>query len=165
MMKTTTPLALLALLALATAGCTGSDGDNTDSPVVINEFTSSDDDAVELYNRSDADVDLSGWILTDDAFVMAHYDSTADEEKYVFPTGTVLAPGQYLLLTKGDGEDQHPFGIKSGGETLTLINADGDKMDQVTYQTDQAVDSFCRVPDGGDDWQTCAATFGDANAL
>lgn len=165
MMKAAKPLVLMGLLALAAAGCTDTGTDDTASPVVINEFTSSDDDTVELYNRSDADVDLSGWILTDDAFVMEHYDSTADEEKYVFPTGTVLAPGQYLLLTKGDGEDQHPFGIKSGGETLTLISADGEKMDQVTYQTDQAADSFCRLPDGSDAWQTCGATFGDSNGL
>lgn len=154
-----TPFGLLSTLLAGGCDPAAASGPS----VVINEFTSANDDDIELYNPTDAPVDLSGWILTDDAFVIATYDPAVDEEKYVFPAGTTLPAGGYLVLKKGEDAGEHPFGVSSDGETLTLIDASGAVVDQVTFQKDQAVTSFCRVPDGGDAWQRCAATFGAAN--
>src|SRR5262249_39234236 len=58
--------------------------------IVINEFLAHTDDPqldfVELYNRSNGPVDISGWILTDDS----------DIEKFIVPAGTVLAAHGFI---------------------------------------------------------------------
>ncbi|MCH8044395.1 MAG: lamin tail domain-containing protein [Planctomycetes bacterium] len=50
-------------------------------------FAKSEEEWIELYNRSDSDVDLSGWRL-DDAV------------GFVFPPNTTLAAGEYLVVAK-----------------------------------------------------------------
>ena len=49
-------------------------------------YAESDEEWIELYNRGTAPVDLGGWTLRD----------AVDHE---FPAGTVLGPGQYLVVT------------------------------------------------------------------
>src|SRR5687767_13581618 len=50
-------------------------------------------DWIELYNRGDAFADLSGWHLTDDA----------DElDRWTFPAGIGLAPGEYRIVFASD---------------------------------------------------------------
>ena len=155
---------LVSFIALVTAGSGCTDpADDAGQTVVINELTSSESDDIELFNATDTEVDISSWILTDDAFVMANYDAAVDDKKYVFPEGTIVPAGGYLTVVKGDESGQHPFGVKSEGETLTLIKSNGDLADQVTFQEDQAEISYCRVPDGSLTWQRCTATFGAAN--
>lgn len=132
--------------------------------VAINEIEAVDD-RVELHNASTEPVDLSGWILTD-KFTDAGYDPATDAEKLVFAPGTELAPGGYLVVAKGGLAGQHPFGLASDGDTVTLVQADLTMVDQVTYGPEQAEISFCALPDGPDGMWTadCTPTFGAANA-
>ncbi len=135
----------------------------SDSSVVINELESTTDQ-IELYNAGPGEVDISGWILTDDQ-VDANYDPDLDLEKLVFPPGTTLAADAFLVSPPGDLPGQHPFGLAGSGDTVTLLDADLALVGQVSYGNDQASTSYCRVPDGpGGAWMAdCTPTPGAAN--
>lgn len=137
----------------------------TESMVVINEFSSASPDPIELYNAGEEDVDISGWILTDDlASPGDRYDPDADEEELLFPDGTILEAGAYLVVDEGDIPN-HPFGLSGGGDVIALMDADLTVVDFIEYGDGEADDSFCRVPDGpGGDWTSgCTPSFGEAN--
>jgi len=138
--------------------------------VVLNEVTSKGaltgpyadlGDAIELYNAGGADADLTGWKLSDDPTFPL-------EKTYVFPPGSTLKGGAYLVLVEIDKvslEGQLPFGISaSNEETLTLASASDVMADQLIVQGADAELSYCRLPDGTGAWQTCDQTLGGANA-
>ncbi|MCU0781177.1 MAG: CotH kinase family protein, partial [Akkermansiaceae bacterium] len=72
-------------------------------------------DLIELHNAGTAAADLTGWGLTDNA-ALSH--------KYTFPPGTVLGPGQYILVHASAStavpEPKTGFALKAEGDTLTL---------------------------------------------
>ncbi len=86
---------------------------------------------IELYNRGEQEVDLSGWQLV-------------DAVAYRFPTGTRLAPDGFLVIAN-DAEAlaaEHPeievLGDFSGrlgndGERILLLDALGNPADEVRY--------------------------------
>jgi hypothetical protein len=131
--------------------------------VAINELESTEDQ-IELYNAGGDAVDISGWILTDDA-VDANYDPAADLEKLMFPDGSSLAAEEFLVVAKGMLTGQHPFGLGAAGDSVTLLDASLKVVSQVSYGDQQAAISFCRTPDGPTGaWAAdCAPTFGSAN--
>lgn len=134
--------------------------------VVLNELSSSGDDEIELYNAGGSDVDLSAWILTDDLSDPADpYDPAMDLEALVFPPGTVLEPGEYLVVIQGGGADEHPFGLAAAGDALTVMTPGLVVVDFVAYGDGEAADSYCRLPDGptGEWTAGCTPTFGEAN--
>jgi Lamin Tail Domain len=136
-----------------------------DSVVVLNEIASSGDDEIELFNAGSRSVDLSGWMLTDDlASPDDRYDPDADLEKLVFADGTVLAVGEYLVVIKGVAPG-HPFGLGTDGDNVTLLDAQAEVIDFVGYGANEAVDSYCRIPDGPTgEWQPdCTPSFGATN--
>jgi hypothetical protein len=137
--------------------------------VALNEVTSkgvSDGpylgDAVELVNVGGAAADLSGWQLSDDP-------ALPPEKTYVFPAGTSLAPGEFLVLVTVDDVTMVgdlPFGLSdSKDETLTLADPDGNTLDVISFAGADAVESYCRLPDGTGAWQACDPTFGASNAV
>ena len=90
-----------------------------DSPLIINEVLLSSSgvpyegelqDVVELYNRSEKPVNLSGWYLSD----------SADPRGWPLPECT-LAPGEYLIITCTP--QTTGFGL-ADGETLRLMAPD-----------------------------------------
>ncbi len=89
------------------------------NPVSINEValfgtnSSRDDQWVELYNKSDKDVDLTGWKLVSDS-------GTIELE------GTILAKG-YFLLERNDTNFTETLGTSS----LNLINENSRFIDQI----------------------------------
>lgn len=135
----------------------------TDSQVVLNEISSTTD-GIEIFNASGAEVDISGWVLTDDE-VDAAYDVALDMAELVFPAGTVLAPGEYLVVPPGLGPGQHPFGLGAMGDRVTLLDPAGPTfIDQTQYGDTQATLSWCRLPDGpGGTWQSCTPSMGGMN--
>lgn len=139
------------------AGCT------TTSTLVINELESTADD-IELFNAGDAAVDLSGWILTDDR-VDADYDPAVDTAELQFAPGASIAAGAYLVVQVGVGPGQHPFGLGTMGDRVTLAKKDLTIVDQVTYGANQAAVSYCRKPNGpGGAWTAdCVPTIGGPN--
>lgn len=86
---------MLALL-LASAFAPQGPGPST-APVVINEFgyddTSTDDkEFLELYNRTNAPIDISGWSI------VGSDPTGANGTPVVIPASTILAPGGYWVI-------------------------------------------------------------------
>ena len=184
-MTKTVPILIPALLiALSNSGCGGSsetsacqfdttsgfdtrncDIEGLDGEVVLNEFTAAGNDEIELFNTSSEAIDIGGWLLTDqvEAQRIDTYDPLSDSEKFVFPTGTVIAPGAYVVIPKGDAELAHSFGISKDADIISLVSPNGKLIDQSSAGPDEAEPSYCRVPDGEGEWQKCESTFGTAN--
>jgi len=128
------------------------------------------EDAVELYNRGAAPVDIGGWFLSDDA-----RDDFGDIDptllkKYAIPAGTTLLPGAYLAIYENafnGGGAASPFALTEFGERVYLSSADasGDLTGLVLPfefgATDNAV-SVGRVAtsDGDDIAPLVETTFG-----
>ena len=111
-------------------------GSSVASPnIVINElnYNPADDDAefLELYNGSAQAVDLSGWSI--------------DGVDLAIAPGTVILAGEYMVFTDNDVQfrdqtdgniivgRQYDGGLSGGGEAITLLDVDGNVIDQVSY--------------------------------
>ncbi len=92
------------------------------------------DEFVELANLSSTSLDISGWMLSD-----------AVQPRHVFPAGTVVNPGQAVVVFSG-GTPMGTFGgalvttastgllgLSNTSDTVTLANAGGVVIDQVAY--------------------------------
>lgn len=147
------------------------DACTTSSDLVLNELSALSDE-IEIFNGGDAMIELDGWVLTDDD-VDATYDPMVDTAELVFPAGTTLAPGDYLVVVKGTGPGEHPFGLALEGDRVTLLDPTGPTIiDHTNYGNMEAgapapaaPTSFCRQPDGpGGVWTpNCDPTMGAAN--
>lgn len=138
--------------------------------VALNELTSESvdggaggsNDAIELHNGGGVAADLSGWQLSDEPMFLP-------EKTYVFPDGTVIEPGEFMVLLSVDlltGVGDFPFGISdSSEETITLADADGVVVDAIATDGYKSRVSYCRLPDASGPWFQCEQTFGAANQL
>jgi len=112
--------------------------------LVLNEIQGKGDpDYIELYNGTDADIDLEGYKLHDK-------DST---EAYVVPAGTIIPAGGFWTLDC-DKDVYTKFKISSSGENITLLDASGKIVDQLLKE-DWPVGHaglVGRIPDGGEKW-------------
>ena len=144
-------------------------GQISDSDVVINEFMASNDasiadqdgefdDWIELYNKTNTDIDLTGYFLTDNA---------ANLDKYDIPEGTIIPANGYLIIwadEDGMQEGLHAnFKLSASGEELFLLNADTVIIDEVTFGEQQTDISAARNPNGTGEFVFKAATFEDNN--
>jgi hypothetical protein len=148
-------------------GSPGSAGVGPFLSVVVNEVLSHTDppfeDAIELFNPTEQPVDLSGWYLSDDVMEL---------RKYLFPDGTLLAPGDYLViyevqLSSAAEGSLIPFQLDSahGDDVwLTAGDAHGDLsffIDHVSFGAARNGVSFGRYPNGqGDLTPMARVTFG-----
>ncbi len=112
-----------------------------DSDIIINEIMyhppedRDDLQYVELFNRGQTAVDLSGWTLKG--------------VKFVFPDKTAMAPGAYLVLCRDRAAFARQYGtsmtvigdfpgrLKHGGERIELEDAGGKTIDEVTYSDEE----------------------------
>lgn len=139
-------------------------------PVVINEFMADNDAAVpspygdypdwiELFNKSNATVDLSGIYLT----------SNLTNPTWQFAAGTKIGPKSYLVIWADDKTRRGPlhtdFTVKANGGTLGLFASDGETLiDSVVYDKQLRDSSFGRTHDGDSSWSYMATpTAGEAN--
>jgi len=136
--------------------------------VVITEFMASNssvlqdedldyEDWIEIYNQSEASVNLSGWHLTDDAINLT---------KWTFPD-IVLGTGEIVVIFASNkdraeaGEELHTnFKLSSSGGYLGLVRADGSTVEDdfgprypqqvadVSYGLQQSTTSTLIVDDG-----------------
>ena len=124
--------------------------------VVINEFLAHTDlpqlDTIELYNHSNASVDLSGCILTDDP----------STNKFRFPPDTSLAAGGFLACD----ENLLGFRLDAAGETIYFKDAaDARILDAVRFGGQENGVSTGRSPDGSPTFRRLSRpTLGAANA-
>lgn len=116
-----------------------------DSIVIINEinYNSADDfdtaDWIELYNTSESELDLSGWIMRDND----------DTHNFTLPEGTTIEGNGFLILTRDKmrilaefpniesiAVGDFDFGLSSGGDAVRLYDANEALVDEVYYLPD-----------------------------
>lgn len=104
------------------------------NPVRINEVESdggSPDDWIELVNPTTDPLDVSGIVVKDEE----------DDHAYEIPTGTVIAPGGYLVIER----DELGFGL-GGGDSVRLF--EGERLiDSTTWGAGHAAVTWGRCPD------------------
>lgn len=146
-------------LALPTPGAANSSS-TFYSMVCINEFLTTSnfggpyDDWVELYNRGETPVDLSGCFLS---------DARSEPTKWTFPANTELAPGEFLVVY----EDELGFNFSSEGhDVIVLTAADSSTgLDFYDFGPQEADISEGRFPDGASTWKKLAErTDGSPNS-
>lgn len=70
-------------------------------------------DFIELYNATDADIDMSGWEIYD--------DTEKDDKKYVIPAGTIIKAKSFLTYDVYKENPNGPgFGLGAGGDWVFI---------------------------------------------
>lgn len=116
-------------------------------------------DWIELYNGTGSSVDLSGWGLS---------DKNTEPYKFTFSNGTVISPGQRMLVfcdsnAATTNNSYALFGLSTSGETLTLTNSSGNIIDTVTFEAMISDTSYGQYPDGSGDFYTLRCTPSQQN--
>lgn len=143
------------------------------SPVLIHELMASNattladpqghfDDWIELWNRTEAPADLSGWYLS---------DNPDRPRKWRFPDGTTIPPGGFLVVWAdedgGDAPGLHAnFKLSADGEQVLLVDRDdrgNPVMDFVTFGRQRSDVSYGRVPGRPERWAFMTPTPGQPN--
>jgi hypothetical protein len=143
------------------------------SPVVINELLALNsrsvadpqgefDDWIELFNRSDSVVDLSGMYLS---------DKPENLRKWKFPRGTTIPSRGYLLVWAdedgGDAQGLHAdFKLSGDGEQLLLVDTDGRGnrvLDSIEYGVQREDIAYGRIPDGSGEFRSLYVSPGLSN--
>ncbi|MGI6239957.1 MAG: lamin tail domain-containing protein [Christensenellales bacterium] len=101
-------------------------------------------DWVELYNATDAAIDISGFGLSDDA---------GKPRKWQFPAGTVIEPGGYFgvfLAGRGEGIDNEQYASfrlsAAGGYNLCLSTGEGEIFDRAFLPPQYSNITYGRLP-------------------
>ncbi len=126
-------------------------------PLVLNEIDCHGRDWIELYNPTDAEADVSGYGVTDDA--------TDADRLYRLPSGTTIAARGFLALRQQDqNDDGFEFGIGcAGDESITLAAPDGGLLDAVTLPALGDRYAWGRLPDGEGGFTLTMPTRGAPN--
>lgn len=116
-------------------------------------------DWFELYNASDIDIDLDGFLVRDDL--------ESDEPEAIDGTLIVPAGGFALILADGapgEGADHLLLKLNSGGEDLGIYTPDDQAIDLITYGEQVRDLALARTEDGGEEWTYIAGgTPGESN--
>lgn len=110
------------------------------SDVVINEIESNGDatDWVEIYNKGEHAVDISGWYLTDDDTTRLENGKTTP-----LPEGTILESGAYFVFEQNVNFN---FGLGVPDEA-NLFDKDGNLVEKYSWSKHAEI-TYARVPDG-----------------
>ena len=120
--------------------------------VRLNEIlavNSAGDDTIELFNPGTSSFALDGMSISDDP---------ADPQKHLFPAGTSIAPGGFLLVTAA----QLAFTLDRSGETVTLSDNLGTVVDSVAFGSQLEDFSISRLGHNGA-WGLSRVTLGAVN--
>jgi len=134
----------LAIAApLSALGEDASDVSDAATQVKISEIESNDasggSDWIEIMNTGTAEADISGWYVTDDM----GQKRVADQKTTPLAQGTILKPGQVLVLEEGINFD---FGLGKA-DTATLFDAQNTQKDTYSW-TKHAKGTYQLQPDG-----------------
>ena len=143
---------------LATMGATADESIG----VYINEFMPSNAstvvgpdgsycDWIELYNATNAPVDLSGYGIS---------DTTTQPLKYTLPKGTTIEPYGVLLIyctgretPEGATAIEAPFGLNGYAESVVFSTPKGRILDSYDYTRAETDISWARNPDGAGNFE------------
>ena len=114
-------------------------------------------DWIELYNGGNSDISLEGYGLSDNA------DTPM---KFVFPSGTVIRKGEYLLIVankNGEGltELNTGFSLSKSGETIVLSSPDGAELQKLVVPALSEDTTYGR---NGDSYAVMEPTPASANS-
>ena len=111
-------------------------------------------DWIELYNTTGAEVDLSGYGIS---------DTPTQPLKYTLPAGTKIAANGVLLIyctgretPEGSDKIEAPFALAAYAESVVFSTPSGKILDQYDYTRAGTDISFARNPDGTGEWSTSA---------
>ncbi|MEN6417642.1 MAG: lamin tail domain-containing protein [Clostridiaceae bacterium] len=158
----TTKLVILIVLATALlpllGGCASGKKSSEGGSIVVNEIISSNKrslvdealgtpDWIELYNAGTSEIDLSGYGISDNMRKL---------HKFVFPDGTVLGAGEYLVLyaaTLEEGADAGSvfctnFGLSKSGDYVFVTDAFYGIVAQIEVPALYTDVSYARAADG-----------------
>jgi hypothetical protein len=139
-------------------GSPGKDDPALPATVLINEFMANTqtaggqpgqgNDWIELYNPTNASVNLTGWYLSDDA---------TQPRKWAIPAVTIPAHGYATFdETTGFGLGDGGFGLSRDGEELVLSHLPGTAQDRIVdsvrFKAQEQGFSLGRYPDAGPYW-------------
>ena len=122
------------------------------------------DDWIELHNRSEKEIDLSGWYLS---------DNEDNPRKWSIPENSSIPAGGYLIIWADEDENQNTleelhanFKLSSSGEFLSLTSPDKEGnliMDQIIFGNQEQNISFGRKLPDIDKFEKMTPTPGSAN--
>jgi hypothetical protein len=116
------------------------------------------DDWIELYNKSESTVDLTGHYLTDNSKSLT---------KWRFPNGTTIAGKGYLIVWADNDLDQQglhaSFRLSADGEEVVLVSPDLTILDKVVFGPQIEDVSYARFPNGTGEFSLGAPTFNAEN--
>ena len=154
----------------------------TTSTVVLNEIYAASGSTldepfntewVELFNLGTETVDVEGWSIGElwSDNEQLHNISVANTCEpgalvgYARPVqdtdDTSIEPGGFLVIEPCSGQSR----IASGGDTISLYNAENELQDTVTYQSLASGQALARVPDGDGTWEKQQPTPNATNVL
>ena len=121
--------------------CVPSEGGLVLNEVLVNPAgsdTTAEAEYIELYNSTDADIDLEGWALS--------FAASADEFGVVhtFARGAVVTTGGYLVVGEANVESADitvgrlALGNGGDGDGIRLIDCEGAAVDTLVYGSDNA---------------------------
>jgi CotH kinase protein/Chitobiase/beta-hexosaminidase C-terminal domain/Secretion system C-terminal sorting domain/Lamin Tail Domain/Divergent InlB B-repeat domain len=138
------------------------------SQIVINEICATNGDVViepetgnfpswlELYNPTNAAVDVSWFMLSDDLALPG---------KWLIPGSTVIpAKGHLLIWCDGRWSGYHAgFSLDPDGESIILSTNTGTLLDRVDFPKQYTNNSYGRVSDGAGTWKHTSKPTPNAN--
>jgi spore coat protein CotH len=128
-----------------------------DSLSTIKDPAGETDDWIELYNNTDADIDLSNAFLS---------DNSDNPEKWQFPVGTTIRANDYMIIWADKDEDQEglhaDFKLNRDGDFIMLTEGT-DVIDSLTFGFQENNLTYSRIPNGTGDYLIKDPTFGYNN--
>jgi hypothetical protein len=116
------------------------------------------EDWIELFNKNDFDVDLSGLFISDD---------TSNLAKWAIPQGTTIAAKGYLIVWADEEGVEGPlhtsFKLSATGESVILSNGLENILDRIDFGPQTADLAYARIPNGTGNFVIQAPTFAANN--
>lgn len=139
--------------------------------LVINEVAAKPADGpdwLELFNRSDAPLDLCEFFVTDSLDRLDHYHHLGGAPPPAACTAQVLAPGEYLILFADDdvlaGPNHTPFKLGLADEAH-VVSTSGEAVDSLIFLHARDAEglSLARLPNGEGLFWVSESSQGGAN--
>ncbi len=131
------------------------------NPIGLDTVSMPGGEWVELYNNSNQNIDLAGWVI---------YDNEDGNELYITASntntgGTIIGNHGFLVVYKNGDAD---FNLNNDSDSVRLATgypaSSGTIVDSYTYTAEKPEGfSYARIPDGIGDWVDPIPTPGTSN--
>jgi CotH kinase protein/Lamin Tail Domain/Secretion system C-terminal sorting domain len=129
-----------------------------DNKTTVTDPSGQYEDWIELFNKTNAAVDLGGFYLSDDV---------TNRKKFKIPTGTTIPANGYLIVWADEDGTQtgvHAnFKLAASGETVILSDRDSAVIEQIIFGQQVQDRAYARRPNGTGNFVIQAHTFNKSN--